>query len=162
MTVADHFEEHFETIPNCGCWLWTAALNAYGYGVLRSNGKSVLAHRFGYQKYVGHIPSGLDVLHDCDTPCCVNPQHLRLGTHAENMADKMRKGRHRYGEGKRWTKENHPVGNVLKGEANPAHKLTEEMVLSIRKDNRPQRTIAIDYGVSWQLIGKIKRRERWS
>lgn len=78
--------------PN-GCWLWTAGRFTTGYGMFYYNGKHVLAHRFSYQQFVGDIPEGYFVCHKCDTPLCVNPDHLFAGTRLENMQDMSRKGR---------------------------------------------------------------------
>jgi hypothetical protein len=95
--------------PNSGCWLWigTGRTNPSGleYGRLvfgsRSDGsrRSVSAHRLSYTAFKGEIPTGMNVLHKCDVPFCVNPDHLFLGTQGENMQDCLMKGRVRNWQG---------------------------------------------------------------
>ena len=81
---------------SCGCWLWLGSCNEDGYGRLtvggRKNPKAVGAHRIAYEIVKGKIGT-LQVLHTCDVPCCVNPSHLFLGTHDDNMRDAANKGR---------------------------------------------------------------------
>jgi len=80
------------------CWLWTAAQNRHGYGDFYvSRTFHTMAHRFSWALHYGPIPEGLFVCHRCDTPLCVRPDHLFVGTTQDNMADMMRKGRHRHG-----------------------------------------------------------------
>ena len=82
------------TIPvtESGCLLWVGPVNNNGYGVLKQDGE-LYAHRLAYRLAKGGIGKGLSVCHRCDTPSCVNPDHLFLATHRENMQDSARKGR---------------------------------------------------------------------
>jgi hypothetical protein len=89
------FEEKIERIPEGGCWVWMGGIrNSCGYGAVHL-GKNVYdtAHRLAYKLYVGPIPEGKAVLHDCDNPICCNPHHLRAGTWKENRADTVKRGR---------------------------------------------------------------------
>lgn len=95
-----------------GCWLWQAAiLGRTGYGSYQFGRKrKERAHRIAWQLENGPIPAGISVLHRCDVPACVNPDHLFLGTHADNMRDKTLKGRLRNGtEGQTHCKNGHPL-----------------------------------------------------
>lgn len=76
------------------CWLWTANTSPQGYGSWGCNKRSLRAHRVAYYLHNGPIAAGLSVCHRCDTPACVNPAHLFLGTHTDNMRDSLKKGRH--------------------------------------------------------------------
>lgn len=95
-TLRQRFEAKYEPIPECGCWLWTAAENEKGYGVIGVGGRGTgkrYAHRVSYELHVGPVPDGMCVLHKCDTPLCVNPDHLFLGTVADNVNDMTFKDR---------------------------------------------------------------------
>ena len=76
-----------------GCWEWQAATARHGYGATIYKGKLIPAHRLFYLLYKGKIENGLYVCHSCDNPCCVNPEHLWLGTQKDNMKDMVKKGR---------------------------------------------------------------------
>jgi hypothetical protein len=137
------------------CWPWTASRNTFGYGTFKGdvvNGKQEqLAHRYGYRLLVGPIPDGMHVCHSCDTPPCQNPAHWFVGTHADNHADKVRKGRQSRVR--------------FSGEANPHAKLTAADVAAIRERcaaGETQESVAQDFGVQQPAISRIIRGARWA
>lgn len=91
----DRFMTYVEADPNGGCWLWSGAVAGNGYGAFKYNKRNIGAHRFSISHFKGDIGSQ-HVLHSCDTPLCVNPDHMRPGTRSENMVDAIRRGRKRY------------------------------------------------------------------
>lgn len=136
--------------PN-GCWLWIGGHGARGYPHFYAKGKTLLAHRVSWELHRGPIPKGLDVCHNCptgDNPLCVNPDHLFLGTHTENMLDMLRKGRRRC-----W------------GEKARTAKLSESQVSEIRSRWRSgsvnQQELAIEYGVRQTTISRIVLGQSW-
>lgn len=85
------FDAHVRKTDSC--WLWDGPRFASGYGRASQGSRKRRAHRVAYELYVAPIPEGMHVLHRCDNPPCVNPDHLFLGTHLDNMKDMERKGR---------------------------------------------------------------------
>src|SRR3990167_11268090 len=80
------------------CWIWTGTIYSTGYGIVWNRGHREGAHRVAYALSIGAIPDGMFVCHHCDTPACVRPDHLFLGTHDDNMRDAFLKGRKARGE----------------------------------------------------------------
>ena len=132
--------------PN-GCHYWMGCTNKSGYGVIQVDRSQVSTHRMAFELFVGPIPKGLFVCHRCDVRKCINPDHLFVGTHAENTEDMVKKGRSAHGE------------------KNNRVKLTNDSVKEIRKIYAAggilQREIAEKFGVSNSLIGKILLGKLW-
>lgn len=126
------------------CWIWTGRTSDKdGYGVVHKNGKNIRAHRFSYETYVGPIPEGMFVCHRCDTPACINPDHLFLGTCAENIADSVKKGR------------------FTRGERHRNAKLTEQDVVHILKSGDSPNALAERYGVRPSTVFAVRARKTW-
>lgn len=130
------------------CWEWKAH-KVKGYGRIRFRGDSIGAHRLAYILTFGQIPDELDVLHSCDNPGCVNPKHLFLGTHTENMQDMLNKGR----------------GRKALGEDNGLSKLTPDQVLYIREryatGQTSHRKLAKEMGITRNAVFCILNRKTW-
>ena len=141
------FSEKIDRDGPGGCWLWTAFIDRDGYGQFWVNGKHELAHRIAWTLSYGLIPEGMCTLHQCDVPSCVNPEHLFLGTQADNMRDMRVKGRSALGE---------KHGNS---------KLTRDLVKVIRTQfatgEWTQQELAKVFGVSQGHISHIVRRDWW-
>lgn len=137
--------------PNTGCWLWIGAYGTYGYGSFgrgKYTGGTSKAHRVAWFYTHGPIPDGMDLCHHCDNPPCVNPDHLFLGTQADNNADRDRKGRHK----------------ALCGSSNGQAKLTERKVMEIRlwyAAKVRQADLARVHGVNQTLIQRIVTGRVW-
>jgi hypothetical protein len=131
------------------CWPWKRGVDKNGYGKTYANGKHVRAHRVSWQLARGRSADELSVCHTCDNPVCCNPTHLFLGTNAENMRDKIAKGRARY----------------ECGESHHAAKLTAADVAAIRRRlaaGERGSMLAAEFSVARSAISRIKHRGRWS
>lgn len=139
-----------------GCWIWSGVVSGNGYGKLRINGRQVSAHRVAYQEFIGPIPRGMCVCHSCDTPLCVNPSHLWLGTHQDNMRDMIRKGRH-------GSKADGyvPHRQGPKGERARTAKLDAAKVLDIRNSRSSCAELAEKYGITARAIAMVRSFETW-
>ena len=148
------------------CWRWTAARTEDGYGRIFGNGRSLRAHRLSFEIHLGPIPDGMQVLHRCDNPQCCNPEHLFLGTTADNMADKFAKGREnlpsRSGEN-HWMRRS--PERVARGTAFRRSHLTEATVAEIRAKystgHFTQRALAAEYGIDHRNLHLIINRKTW-
>lgn len=141
--------EKIERIPESGCWIWSGATNAKGYGVCGDG----LVHRWMYRQTRGEIPDGLYVLHKCDIRPCCNPEHLYVGTQKDNVRDMDERGRaNRIGQ--------------KPGEDHPLAKLTKEQVEQMRHkhlvEGITQKRLAADYGICNQQVSRIITGKRWA
>lgn len=143
---AGSFWENVVKLPGNGCWLWQASTNQGGYGRLLVNGRSIQAHRHSWQLANGPIPVGRIVCHSCDTPRCVRPDHLWLGTHRENVRDAIDKGR------------------FARGERMGTAKLTDEQVRAIRDllQTETAASVARKFGLPYMTVSAIKHRKAWT
>ncbi len=134
---------------NSECILWTKSIDTRGYGHFRdaATRKNVRAHRFAYEQAFGPIPDGMHVLHRCDVRTCVNPNHLFLGTHADNMRDMAEKGRRK---------------GIGTGEKNGRAKLTLANVLAIRASPLGKIKLSREFNVSPAQIQRIRAGKQWT
>jgi len=132
---------------NNGCWIWQGWVRPNGYGSITVDGISHMPHRLAYQLKYGEIPEGLMVLHSCNNRLCMNPTHLRIGYHQDNMDDMTRADRQ------------------AKGSRNGAAKLTEDEVFEIkallRRNVHTYKEIGDMYGMSRSAIKDIKTGRTW-
>jgi hypothetical protein len=131
----DRFTTRY-TVNEKGCWIWAAKTYPNGYGRFYIGRRDYLAHRAAYLLLIGDIPDGMDVLHRCDTPACVNPDHLLAGTAVDNLKDAREKGR------------------LLGGQA----KLTNEQAELIRDSEESIGDLARRFGVCDSTVYQIKNR----
>ncbi|WEU68275.1 HNH homing endonuclease [Escherichia phage vB_Ec_Tarrare] len=127
------------------CILHTGCTTKGGYGLTHLNGKTMLAHRVAYIKAKGAVPDGMVIMHTCDTPLCVNPEHLKAGTQRENRIDCVTKGR----------------ANPAKGEKHYGARLTEDIVREIRTSSLTNTELAKVYGIPRRTISDARRGKTW-
>jgi hypothetical protein len=143
--VTRPMEERFweKVCKTRGCWLWTACTDGKGYGSFtpRTNHK-MTAHRMSWVLTHGSIGKGYSVLHRCDNPLCVRPNHLFLGTQADNIADMVEKKRQAIGE-------------------SCNSRLTATQVRKIRNSNEPAEVIGKRFGIHKRHVFRIRSGERW-
>lgn len=133
----DSFEEKYIPEPMSGCWLWMASVNQSGYGNFWESDKCWKAHRFSYLIYKKEDPGNLYVLHKCDNPSCVNPDHLYLGTQSDNMKDRDSR-----------------TGHGLA-------KLSADDVILIRQSNESCEKLAKKFGVGSTTIHYARNGTNW-
>ena len=138
-----YVEDRTIVLSESGCWIWMLSTTKGGYGKMSVDGKSRIAHREVWKAKNGDVPDGLLLCHRCDTPSCVNPDHLFLGTHADNAMDMVSKGR------------------AAKGARVFLTKLTEEKVRQIRSMSGSSKSIAKQMGVCEASVWNVKNRVTW-
>jgi hypothetical protein len=130
---------------NTGCWVWSGFTDRDGYGTIKVSGISRRAHRVAYEVWHGPIAENLVVRHRCDNASCVNPNHLLVGTHAENVQDMDARGRR----------------TIQLGPKNNGVKVSVDQVIAAFTDRRATSVVARDLGMTRENVGMIRRRRSW-
>lgn len=138
-TPAERFWRYVEKKGVDECWLWTGYVDKDGYGWLRVGHQLLRSHRFSYAMVHDDLKDDVMVLHTCHNQACVNPQHLYLGTHEQNMSDRMIAGHYAFGE------------------KHCRSKISDAQVEEIRTSTLPYKELSRLYGISISQIGNIKR-----
>lgn len=136
------FWSHVSVVDG-SCWEWTGPKQSFGYGVSYYANRNILAHRRSWMIRHGDIPPGLCVLHKCDNPACVNPDHLFLGSRIENNEDCNSKGRRSVGE------------------KHVTSKITEMVAIEIKSCIHPPSHYVKEYGITRACVSSIRRNKTW-
>jgi len=176
MKIPDRIERKIVRIPFSGCWIWIGAANRYAYSYM--NGRVVRLHRALFELAGNVIPTGMELLHSCDIGVCVNPDHLSVGTHQDNMTDMVQKGRSKSTTGSaHWTRgdpdraraigRRNIVNSHGSGEANNNAKATLVMATAIRAAHasNPLQTMAMlgsAFGLGREQTRKIVKGIVWN
>lgn len=158
--IGDRFWQYVDRKAGDGCWVWTGDHHRMGYGRIwerTPEGRQRIrrAHHVSFEMMVGPIPPGMNVLHRCDNPPCVRPDHLFLGTHLDNMRDMVAKGRRRGGMRR---------GHRLPGARNARRKLTAKQVVAIRHRAASGERIldlAREHGFTYTGLKAVVDRKTW-
>lgn len=146
---ADRFWARACPEPNTGCWLWTGSTQNGGYGATFQNGRLRRAPRVAYALAHGPVPAGMFVCHHCDTPACINPDHLFLGSPKDNTADMYAKGR----------------ATSRPGESSPVALLTDAQVIALRQAaalGERTHSLATRFGIARRTVSGILKGDRWT
>jgi HNH endonuclease len=158
----EHFWSRvFVTESPDACWIWDGTTTQHGYGKIRTGrGTTTGAHRFAWESKHGPIPHGLRVLHRCDNPICVNPDHLFLGTQRDNIHDMIEKRRHLHGDAHRAAVSLRlPRGSHVHGA-----KLTEDGVRAMRAryaQGESMRQLAAAFGIRKGTVWQVVTGKSW-
>lgn len=145
------------------CWEWIGGKSSKGYGVIQEGGagsKSLAAHRLSFELSNGPIPAGLNILHSCDNPRCVNPDHLRAGPQSDNIAEAYEKKRKVSPFAKVENRYQGPRPS-LPGAANPNSRLTDDDIRAIRASTEKPGIVAKRFNIIPDYVTMIRKRKVW-
>ena len=147
-SLLERFEEKYSPEPNSGCWLWIGCIGGQDErATIWCNGTMAYAYRVSWELYRGKVPDGMQVLHHCDVPSCVNPDHLFVGTQSDNMQDCAKKKR--------------VAPNPLLGEDSNLAKLSADDVREIRTKALPYQRYMEKFDINQTTVHQIQRRATW-
>ena len=143
-SIAERMDAKVMPVTECGCHIWLGATGGHmGYGHIKVNGRVENTHRVSWELYRGKVPDGMNVLHTCDIPTCVNPDHLFIGDHRANMDDKKSKRRAPHG-----SKHHKRV-------------VSEKEVIEIRSSAASVSELAARFSLGYGTVWQIKNQKRW-